>query len=256
MVTVIVKCPGPQSQIMTADFTASLPSEFDRMVIFDCDGVLAYQKGSWATIHEKFGTIDHQQEHLAQYRNGELDMVEWSERTVEHWAGRSAATLEVAASEATPISGFEETIATLKELDFAVGVVSAGVLQYVEHIVGDAPVDFIVSNSIKTADGELTGEVQVNVTDLNKGQWFKNLVEACEVPTENVVLVGDAQNDLVKTHPGNLSIAFNPQDEGVRDHADSVITDGDLRLILDPIREWLATTAIPSENSDSTVDLY
>lgn len=238
---------------MTEDFTTSLPSEFDRMVIFDCDGVLAYQKGSWATIHEKFGTVDHQQEHLTQYRNGELDMIEWSERTVEHWAGRSAATLEAAASEATPISGFEETIATLKELDFAVGVVSAGVLQYVEHIVGDAPVDFIISNSIETADGELTGEVQVDVIDLNKIQWFKKLANACEVPKENVVLVGDAKNDLVKIHSGNLSIAFNPQDEAVRDHADSVITDGDLRLILDPIREWLATTATPSKKKGNSV---
>lgn len=236
---------------MTAGCTTSLPSEFDRMVIFDCDGVLAYQKGSWATIHEKFGTVDHQQEHLAQYRNGELDMVEWSERTVEHWAGRSADTLEAAAKEATPISGFEETIATLKELDFAVGIVSAGVLQYVEHIVGDVPIDFIISNSIETSNGELTGEVQVEVIDLNKVHWFRKLADACDVPRENVVLVGDAENDLVKIHPSNLSIAFNPQNEGARDHADSVISDGDLRLILDPIREWLAATGTPSEKCNS-----
>lgn len=231
-----------------------LPSQYDRLVIFDCDGVLAYQNGSWATIHEKFGTVDHQQEHLAQYRNGDLDMIEWSERTVEHWAGRSADQLEAAAREAVPVPGFRETITALKDLEFAVGVVSAGVLQYVEHIVGDAPVDFVISNRIETADGTLTGGVQVDVIDHNKVQWFQKLADACDVPQANVVLVGDAGNDLVKIHPANLSIAFNPQDDRVRDRADTVITDGDLRLILDPIQEWLTTTATPTGFGDSSLN--
>lgn len=235
--------------MMAGELTTSIPTHYDRLAIFDCDGVLAHKKGSWDTIHQKFGTVDHQQDHFEKYRNGELDMVKWSELTVEHWQGRPAEQLEAAVTEVTPVSGFQETIDSLKDLEFAIGVVSAGVLQYVEQIIGEASMDFIISNSIETADGELTGEVQVNVTDQNKIDWFQKLVDYSEVPEGNVVLIGDAENDLMKIHPGNLSIAFNPRDGRARNVADTVITDGNLQLILDPIREWLEQTASPTSRT-------
>lgn len=225
---------------MSAGFTTSLPTRYNRLVIFDCDGVLAYHKGSWATIHEKLGTVDHQQEHLERFKKGELNMSEWSEVTVEYWEGRPASAIHEAASEAILVDGFHETVCTLKERGFAVGVVSAGVLQYVVDIVGDAPVNFIISNAIETANGEITGEAQIDVIDVNKIDWFRKLADACEVPKSNIVLVGDATNDLAKLHENNLGIAFNPQSDEVREVADVVIEDGDLRLILEPIEDWLA----------------
>lgn len=238
---------------MNGEFAESLPTRYDKLVIFDCDGVLAYQQGSWTTLHEAFETVDHQRKHRRRYLDGELNMVEWSKLTAEHWRGRSAATLEAAADEATPIPGFPRTLDALREHSFAVGVVSAGVLGYVEQVVGDAPVDFVLSNDIETADGELTGEIRVNVVDQNKVEWFRKLAESCDVPRSNVVLVGNASHDLTKIHPGNLSIAFNPQDDRVRQHADSVVDGDDLRSILGPIRRWLEQTG-PLEGASGSTD--
>lgn len=236
---------------MSADQSTEYSSQHDRLVFLDCDGVLAVEKGSWTTIHEKMGTIDHQQKHLERYEDGEMGMVEWSEKTVRNWEERPVSYLNEAVVEAEKTDGLRATIEQLKEREFAIGVVSAGVLQYVEHIVGDMPVDFIISNDIKTADGKLTGDAEIKVTDRNKIDWFREAVAECSVPESNVVLVGDAVNDLQKVHPDNLAIAFNPQSKAAENVADHVITEEtDLERIIAPIDHWLENTvASPSKYS-------
>lgn len=214
-------------------------SRNDRLVIMDCDGVLAYRKGSWTTIHEKMGTTDHQQKHYELYVDGELEMAEWSRKTVRHWAGEPTAKLNDALREATSIRGLNDAIDRLNERGFVLGVVSAGILQYVERIVGDTAIDFVVANHLETKNGVLTGDADIQVTDESKADWFERIVERYEIPESNVVLVGDSKYDLRKVDEGNLAIAFNPLDVDARETADVVITDGNLELIVDPIDEWL-----------------
>lgn len=235
---------------MMKEFADADISQKDRLAIFDCDGVLAYRKGSWTTIHEKMETTDHQREHFELYQSGDIDMKEWSRITVEHWGGRRVENFREAINEATPIDGIRPAVRSLKDKGFVVGVVSAGVLQYVERIVEDVPVDFIVSNHIDVENGRLTGESDIQVTDLNKKDWFEDLVERYDINNSNVTLIGDSEHDLQKVHPGNLAIAFNPESSAAVDKSDVVIEDGDLELILEPVDEWVREQLSPSEQVD------
>ena len=235
---------------MMNEFADDDISDKDRLAIFDCDGVLAYRKGSWTTIHEKMGTTDHQREHFELYRNGEIDMEEWSRITVEQWGGRTVEEFREAMNEATPIDGLEPAIRSLKNDGFIIGVVSAGVLQYVESLVEDVPIDFIISNYIDIEDGHLTGDSDIQVTDINKKNWFEDLVRKYEINASNVALIGDSEYDLHKVHPDNLAIAFNPESDTAVKKADVVIEDGDLELVLEPVNEWVRKQLSPSERVD------
>lgn len=223
----------------------------DRLAIVDCDGVLAYRKGSWTTIHEKMGTTDHQCKHFELYRDGKIDMKEWSRITVEHWGGKKTEEFREALNEATPIDGIDATFRYLKNKGFIVGVVSAGVFQYVERLVEDVHVDFIISNYIDVDDGHLTGESDIQVTDRNKKDWFEDLAKRYDIPATNVALVGDSEHDLRKVHPNNLAIAFNPESSAAVEKADVIVNDGDLELILEPIDEWVHEQLSPFEQVDT-----
>lgn len=238
-------------ETMTTEFADDDLSQRNRLAIFDCDGVLAYRKGSWTTIHEKMGTTDHQREHFELYQNGEVDMKEWSRITVEQWGGRRVGKFREAMNESTPIDGLEPAIRSLRNNGFIIGIVSAGVLQYVESLVEDVPIDFIISNYIDIEDGHLTGESDIHVTDLNKKDWFEDLVERYDVEKSNVALIGDSEHDLQKVHPDNLAIAFNPESCAAVKTADVVIEDGDLELILEPINEWVQEQLSSSKRVDT-----
>ena len=236
---------------MMKEFGDGDMSQKDRLAIFDCDGVLAYRKGSWTAIHEKMETTDHQREHLELYQSGAIDMKEWSRITVEHWGNRRAGNFREAINEATPIDGISTAIQSLKHKGFVVGVVSAGVLQYVESIVEEVPVDFIISNHIDIENGKLTGESDIQVTDLNKKEKFEHIVERYGISPSNVALIGDSKHDLQKVHQDNLAIAFNPESQAAVDKSDVVIEDGDLELILDPVDRWVGEQISPSEHTDT-----
>ena len=56
-----------------------------KLVIFDCDGVLADSDSSWEYVHRHFGVNNN--EALAAYLRGEFDDFEFIRRDIKLWFG-------------------------------------------------------------------------------------------------------------------------------------------------------------------------
>lgn len=223
---------------MTGASTGVDESPPKAVVFFDCDGTLTPSHGSWRTVHELLGTVDHQEEHHGLYRNGEITFEEWSEITVDKWAPIPTSELHEEFEKTEPISGIAETVDAIHDIGMTTGILSAGLRAYVDRVAKLADFDFVVSNELVVEDGHLTGDVKIKVTEESKKDWYERIAAEYSVRPSKTVVIGDAEHDLQKIHPAALSIAFNPATKEARNAADIVIESDNLRDVVPVIRGW------------------
>jgi len=212
-----------------------LPSDNIRLVIFDCDGVLADADSSWEYVHSAFGTNN--QSSLLAYLQGDFDDWEFIRRDVRLW---TKGTEKVPASRIRAIldkipimTGAVQTVSALKSRGIKTAIVSAGMNMLTERVARVTGVDFNLSNGVLVdEDGFLTGEGFVNVPVKDKGSAVRKLISELGYQKCQCAAVGDRGIDCGMFDHVGLRIAFNPADEEVCDNADVVIRTKDLREIL------------------------
>lgn len=215
------------------------PPEKSFVVFFDCDGTLTGAEGSWPAIHDALGTNEFREKELNRYLDDEQTYREWTIRTAREWEGRDASTVREAFDSIELTAGLRETVRSLHDLGAIVGIVSAGVGQFVELVGEEGGFDFVVANELGVDQGTFDGTVDIQVTDESKSEVYGNIIEELGVDIENAVVIGDSIHDVHKLHPNNLSIAYDPNDDQTAEEADVSIFDDDLTLTLTPIREWV-----------------
>lgn len=227
-----------ESMYLNEGTIRGLPSDRLFIVFLDCDGTLTLSEGSWAALHQEYNTEAVRDRLLKDYINNTITFDEWVYRTAETWKGNDASAIKKAFHNTRLANEYCETVVSLKSLGAMVGIVSAGVEQFVELVGKKANVDFVVGNSLKVSDGEISGDVDIKVTDKNKVKIYKKIQEEVSIPVNNMVMVGDSVYDVEKAHDQNLNIAFNYSDEKVKKHAEVAIQDTNLSQILPPIIKW------------------
>lgn len=206
-----------------------------RLVIFDCDGVLADADSSWEYVHKAFGTDNNTS--LIAYLNGDFDDLEFIRRDVRLW---TKGTQKVHASRIKDIldripimTGAAQTVAALKARGIKTAIVSAGINLLTERIAREAGVDINLSNGVLTDRfGYLTGEGFVNVPVSDKGSAVRCLLDKLKLEKRQCAAIGDRGIDVGMFDHVGLKIAFNPADSEVRQGADVVILKKDLREVL------------------------
>jgi phosphoserine phosphatase len=217
----------------TAD--CPLPTANIRLVIFDCDGVLADADSSWEFVHRAFGTNNSSS--LLAYLQGEFDDWEFIRRDVRLW---TTGTEKVPSSKIRAIldripvmTGAAETVSALKARGIRTAIVSAGMNMLTDRVARETGVDINLSNGVLVdKDGYLTGEGFVNVLVKDKGSAVRKLIHELGFKKSECAAVGDRGIDCGMFEHVGLKIAFNPADEEVCDSADVVIRTKDLREIL------------------------
>jgi phosphoserine phosphatase len=212
-----------------------LPSAHIRLVIFDCDGVLADADSSWEFVHNAFGTNN--QSSLLAYLQGDFDDWEFIRRDVRLW---TKGTEKVPASQIRAIldhipimTGAVQTVSALRSRGIRTAIVSAGMNMLTERVALQTGVDINLSNGVLVdEDGFLTGEGFVNVPVKDKGFAVRKLLAELGYQKCECAAVGDRGIDCGMFDHVGLKIAFNPADEEVCDNADVVIREKDLREIL------------------------
>jgi len=226
--------PAPKCEASpTAD--SRLPSANIRLVIFDCDGVLADADSSWEFVHRAFGTDNNTS--LLAYLQGEFDDWEFIRRDVRLW---TKGTEKVPASKIRAIldkipimTGAPQTVSALKARGIRTAIVSAGMDMLIERVARLTGVDINLSNGVLVdEDGFLTGEGFVNVPVNDKGLAVRKLIDGLGFEKCECAAVGDRGIDCGMFEHVGLKIAFNPADQEVCDNADVVIRTKDLREIL------------------------
>lgn len=206
-----------------------------RLVVFDMDGVLADAESSWVFVHHRFGVNnDHS---LYAYLRGEIDDLEFIRRDIQLWKSKdpeiTQAKIQEILAEVPLMPGARETVKSLRDGGIKTAIVSAGIDLLAERIADELGVDIDLANGLITDNrGRLSGEGILRVRLTDKGDSVSDVAKRLDIPKEEVVSVGNSRYDVTMFEKSGYGIAFMPSDDHVRESADAVVEEKDLRGIL------------------------
>lgn len=213
------------------------------LIVFDMDGVLTDILSSWKYIHDYFNTSN--EKSVNEYLQGRIDDMEFIRRDASLWKEnnkpiKKEKLVEILAD--VPImNGAEKCMTSLKQNNIKTAIVSAGLDILAERVADQLGIDHVFSNGIKTdKNGCLNNEGIIGVKLMHKDQAVKKLAEKLNLPLDSVAAVGNSCFDIPMFETSGLGIAFNPEDDCVREHADVVVEGRDLSLILPVISEYIS----------------
>jgi phosphoserine phosphatase len=210
-----------------------------KFVAFDLDGVLVDTFSSWVWMHEHFHVNnDHS---LYAYQRGEIDYTEFMRRDIALWLEKkkdmTIQDVEEILSDVPMMEGGKEVVAELKKYGILTAIISCGIEVLANRVAKKLGIDFVVANGLVfDEEGKLTGEGTLSIELADKGKPLKKLLEENGIKKEECVAIGNSYGDAGMFAVCGLGIAFNPQDEVVREKADITVEGPDLRGILDHIR--------------------
>ena len=167
---------------------------------------------------------------------GELDFFESLKERVSYLKGLPVEKVDEICKNLPLMNGAKEVVNGLKEKGYKVVCFSGGfrnATAYFKDILG---LDAEFSNILHSKDGLLTGYVggEMMFND-SKGQMLCRLQRLLDVSKENTIAVGDGANDLSMFRYAGKRIAFCAKPI-LKDNADIIINDKDLKLILQNIQ--------------------
>lgn len=213
-----------------------------KLVFFDMDGVITDTVSSWKYIHDYFETSNDQS--VDKYLRGEIDDMEFIRRDALLWRenGRPVTKTKLAdiLSGVSLMEGARECISGLRDEGVKTAIVSAGLDILAERVAKELSIDYVSANGLKTdRDGYVTGEGILGVKLMYKDETVKRLVKRIGVPLENCAAVGNSCFDIPMFKTCAFGVAFNPQDDCVREEADVVIEGKDLSKFLSVIDPYI-----------------
>ena len=228
----------------TRDLTRIDNGKLDKieLVVFDMDGVLADTISSWKYIHDYFNTSN--EKSVDEYLKGKIDDMEFIRRDASLWNENGKPItrdkLVEILSDIPLMKGAEHCIAVLKDYNIKTAIVSAGLDILAERISNKLGIDHFLANGVKTDnENRLNGKGIIGVRLMYKDEAVINLSEKLGIPFERIASVGNSCFDIPMFTVSGLSIAFNPEDDCVREAADYVVEGRDLGNILSCIKEYI-----------------
>lgn len=206
-----------------------------KLLVFDCDGVLTYEKSSWRVLHEYFGSRDNS--YFANlYKQGVISYLDWMKIDVAlmiHSYGKpiKKEDVEKALSKIKPRPQARRVIREIINRGHLVAVVSSGVDLVVKRICTELGIELCLYNELVFHGEELIPGGAVRVPLKEKSHIVKRLAEETGIGLNNTIYVGDDEWDVevFKTVP--TSIAIEPCGEACN-YAKHVIRDLEDILVL------------------------
>lgn len=204
------------------------------LVVFDFDGTLAEQRGSWGLLYRLFGVEERGTARTEAFWDGELTFQEWCDGNVTDWRARGVTrdNLRRAAAAIKLTTGADTLLRALVDRPIPFGVLSSGVRELVSQVEEYGPA-FIESNTIQY-DGDVPIGVEATVGPFDKGEILRELCAARGVASEQVVYIGDSHSDTEAFEEAGTAILFDPDDRiSEEDYTlvDGVVEDRDLGLV-------------------------
>jgi len=209
-----------------------------RFVAFDMDGTLVDVGSSWAAVHAHFG--ERNPEGLRRFLADEIDDEEFIRSDIEIWR-RHAPELTVddleAILERVPLMpGAAALFEGLRSRGVRTAIVSGGVDLLARRVARELGIDVALANGFRvTTSGRLTGEGIVRVPIHGKEGVLERLQLQLGFAPKETASVGNSEIDVGLFRRSRLGVAFLPEDETVRRHADRVVAERDLARVLDAL---------------------
>ena len=225
----------------TFDYNVGKASNVE-LVFFDMDGVLTDTISSWKHIHDYFGTSNERS--VDEYLRGNIDDLEFIKRDVALWKknGRftSKYVLQDILNEIHLMNGAKQCILFLNTKKVKTAIVSAGLDILAEKIAKELGINYIFANGVKTdKNGTLTGEGTLKVQLMYKDKNVRNLAKKLNIPLEKCAAIGNSCFDVPMFETCGMGIAFNPDDDCVRESADIVVEGKDLSRVIPALEPFV-----------------
>jgi phosphoserine phosphatase SerB len=226
----------------------------DKLALFDMDGTIL--KGRFIVeLAKRSG----KEKELSQYLDQRaLRAEERTARIAAIFEGTPKEVFTEVARELPLMEGAVETVIALKKLGFKVGIVTDSFYVAAHVVRRRVFAHFSVANLLQFKNGKATGEVSPAPATLNelgcldhkrcKLNVLRNLSTALGVALENIISIGDGENDICMLQEAGFSIAFHPKSQNVAAAANAVV-NGPLTEIVPLVEAHLQERLLRRRNS-------
>jgi len=213
-----------------------------QLIFFDMDGVITDTISSWKYIHDYFGTSNERS--VNDYLEGNIDDLEFIKRDVSLWKENGKLTniqkIENILSQIKLIKGAKECFTHLHKKRIPTAIVSAGLDILAQRVAKNLGIKYVFANGIKQdRNGNLTGDGILNVQLMYKDKNVRFLAQKLNIPLRNCAAVGNSCFDIPMFETCGIGIAFNPEDQCVREFADIVVEEKDLRQLFTVLKSYV-----------------
>lgn len=212
------------------------------LVIFDMDGVLTDIISSWKYIHDYFNTSNERS--VDDYLKGKIDDMEFIRRDASLWVedGKPVTRKKLVKilSDVPLMKGAKECISYLKNRDVKTAIVSAGLDILAKRVAKELGIDYVYSNGVKTdKEGRLNGIGILKVRLMRKDATVKKISKQLKIPLEKIASVGNSCFDIPMFDISGFAIAFNPEDDCIKEASDVIVKGKDLPRILPHLKNYI-----------------
>jgi phosphoserine phosphatase len=212
------------------------------LVVFDMDGVLTDTISSWKYIHDYFGGSNARS--VDEYLKGKIDDMEFIKRDVALWKENGKPIkkekLVDILSDVPLMSGAKKCMTYLRSKGVKTAIVSAGLDILAQRVAKDLGIDYVFANGIKSDErGFITGEGLLNVRLMYKDEAVERLAAQSKISHDKIAAVGNSCFDIPMFEICGAGVAFNPEDECVRESADFVVEGKDLSKLISVFEQFI-----------------
>ena len=207
------------------------------LAVFDIDGTLRTEPDPWLHLHRHLGTIEHGEEILQRWKDGEVTYHELAALDASVWKGFDRASI-LQSLESNPIrSGARELIEWFKALQIPCVGISTGLSVFNDVTSEELGLDEVISNDLLFEGEVCTGSVSINVEEDGKAEVLRAMIERYEC--SSTIVFGDGTADVALFKTARVSVAVFPRHAHVSDEAHLVVNTEPIHEICDDIERLL-----------------
>ncbi|MHA1733869.1 MAG: phosphoserine phosphatase SerB [Promethearchaeota archaeon] len=204
-----------------------LEGKFERekkLIVFDMDSTLVDGE-TINRIAEETGFGEQVAELTRRAMEGELPFREALKERVKMLRGVKYEVLERIADSLELTPGAAELVDALKTMGYKLALISGGFTVFTEKMKEKLKLDYAFGNKLVIENGVLTGEVDENliIDGKKKGEIIQWLATVEKISPDQIVAVGDGDNDRFMLENAGLGIGFRPKDV-LKAHSDGILS--------------------------------
>jgi phosphoserine phosphatase len=201
------------------------------LVVFDLDSTLVDGEGIVA-LARAAGVEEEVERVTEEAMRGEIEFGESLRRRVAHLEGM---TVEEAHEALRSLDTTPNAVEVCRRIEPDIAVFSGGFYPAAEPVAEAVGAEHVRANRLVSRDGVLTGEVEGELLDDDKGEVLRRLAREEGYDEDRILVVGDGSNDVPMMRIGGCAVGFDPKPV-VRDAADVSVDTRDFRQ-LEPVFE-------------------